>query len=286
MTGHSEGYYLDFQGTPQELISAIRWGFLYQGQWNPRRAMSRGTPGLDVEAPRYVVFLQNHDQVANSPHALRCHQLTSPGRHRALTAVMLLAPATPLLFQGQEFSASSPFLFFADHEPHLQQAVTRGREESMRQFRSRTGEDYTGYFADPCDRSTFERSKLDPSERERNAEAYQLHRDLLRLRRDDKVFAVQDASRIHGAVLADEAFLLRYFGASGDDRLLLVNLGRSLECRPATEPLLVPPEGRRWVLLWSSENPRYGGIGTGEIDERIFYLPGHATVVLRAEGSR
>ena len=92
--------------------------------------------------------------------------------------------------------------------------------------------------------------------------AYALHCDLLRLRREDPVFASQRSDRLHGAVLAAEAFVLRYFGEAGDDRLLLVNLGRDLQFLPPSEPLLALPPGNDWRLLWSSEDPRYGGCGT------------------------
>jgi maltooligosyltrehalose trehalohydrolase len=104
----------------------------------------------------------------------------------------------------------------------------------------------------------------------------------LRLRREDPVFAAQRADRIHGAVIAGEAFLLRFFGEDGDDRLLLVNLGRDLTWRPITEPLLVPPPGRSWQLLWSSEDPHYGGLGTPPLDPERWFIPGHATLVLTA----
>lgn len=282
MTGHNEYYYGDYLGTPQELISSIKWGYLYQGQWNSRQQRRRGTPTWGLPAAGFVTFLQNHDQVANSADGLRAHRLTSPGRHRALTALLLLAPGTPLLFQGQEFSASSPFLFFADHEVKLAELVRAGREDSLRQFHSLAGPDRVGFFHDPADPRTFELSKLDPSERQRNASAYELHRDLIRLRREDPVFSAQRSDQIHGAVLAAEAFLLRYLGDAGNDRLLLVNLGRDLSLSPATEPLLAPPPGLDWSLLWSSEHPRYGGTGTGQLDVRAWRLPGHAAFVLKS----
>lgn len=280
MTGRSEGYYGDYHGTPQELISALKWGHLYQGQWNTRQSRQRGTPGLELAAAQFVVFLQNHDQVGNSPGGRRAHQLTSPGRHRAFTALMLLAPGTPLLFQGQEFSATTPFLYFADHEAELGKLVREGRHKELRQFRSLTGDDAADHQVDPCDRQTFERSKLDHTERDRNPEAYALHEDLLRLRRVDPVFSAQRSDRVHGSVLGTEAFLLRYFGDEGDDRLILTNLGRDLDLRPITEPLLAPPSETEWHALWSSEDPKYGGSGTFALDTRNWHLPGHATLVL------
>ncbi len=284
MTGHNEGYYSDYQGTPQELISAVKWGYLYQGQRSRRQRRAKGTPALDLDAAQFVVFIQNHDQVGNSPVGRRCHQLTSPGRHRALTTLLLLSPGTPLLFQGQEFSASTPFHFFADHEDQLREAVSKGRQESLSEFRWLAGSDAVEHFSDPCDRRTFEASMLDLGERDTHAEAYALHRDLLRLRHEDPVFSAQRADCIHGSVFGPEAFLLRYLGGNGDDRLLLMNLGRDLELSPITDPLLVPPEGMAWRLLWSSENPCYGGSGTGPIVGPKWYVPGHAAIVLASTG--
>jgi maltooligosyltrehalose trehalohydrolase len=281
MTGHNEYYYGDYSGTPQELVSATLHGYLYQGQWNVRQQRPRGTPAWDIPAPRFVTFLQNHDQVANSGAGQRAPFLTSPGRYRALTTLWLLGPGTPMFFQGQEFAASSPFLFFADHEVDVARLVREGRQEFLRQFPSLSGPQFDAYFADPCDPQTFQRSKLDLSERERNAEIYHMHRDLLRLRREDPAFSRQRSDLMRGAVITDEAFLLRWFGTAGEDRLLLVNLGRDLAWIPAAEPLVAPPEGTEWALYWSSEDPRYGGSGSGLFQSQQWHLPGHAALVLR-----
>jgi maltooligosyltrehalose trehalohydrolase len=108
-----------------------------------------------------------------------------------------------------------------------------------------------------------------------------LFRDLLALRRDDPVFASQRADRIHGSVLGADALALRYFGESGDDRLVLLNLGRDLRTGNVAEPLLAPPAGRAWALRWTSESPRYGGRGIPPVsagdDWRIV---GHGAIVL------
>jgi maltooligosyltrehalose trehalohydrolase len=281
-TGRCEAYYRDTLGSPQELIAAVKWGYLYQGQrylWQGKR---RGAPALDVPPAAFVLFLENHDQVANSARGRRLHQLTSPGRHRALTALLLLAPGTPMLFQGQEFAASSPFLYFADHEPALAALVTKGRGDFLAQFPSIARPEVRARLATPSDPATFERSKLDLTERARHAAAYALHRDLLALRRDDPVFRAQRPRGLDGAVLGPEAFVLRYFDPEHGDRLLIVNLGRDLDLRPAPEPLLAPPEGARWAVRWSSEDPTYDGDGAPhpESAEGDWYVPGHAAVVL------
>jgi maltooligosyltrehalose trehalohydrolase len=129
-----------------------------------------------------------------TPRGQRCHVLTSPGRYKALTALMLLGPGTPMLLQGQEFAASSPFFFFADHQQELAQLVSQGRVEFLSQFQGIATPEMQAYLPDPADPETFERSKLDFSEREQHAEMYQLHRDLLQLRREMPSFAPSAAA--------------------------------------------------------------------------------------------
>ncbi|HEX8148544.1 MAG TPA: malto-oligosyltrehalose trehalohydrolase, partial [Pyrinomonadaceae bacterium] len=228
LTGRSEAYYSDYKGTPQEFVSAAKYGFLYQGQRYRWQRHRRGTPTFRIAPHAFVSFIQNHDQVANSARGLRAHRLTSPGRLRAMTALMLLLPSTPMLFMGQEFAASAPFHYFADHEPELAEKIRRGRVEFLAQFRSIATRETRTRLPDPGDPATFERCKLDLSERAAHREVYELHRDLLALRRADAVFSAQEPRSLDGAVLSGEAFVLRYFGDAGDDRLLVVNLGSDL----------------------------------------------------------
>lgn len=282
LTGRNEAYYTDYKGSPQELLSAVKWGYLYQGQRYAWQKKSRGTPALDLPPETFVAFIQNHDQIANSGRGQRISALTSPGKHRAMTTLLLLAPGTPMLFQGQEFSASSPFMFFADHEPDLAKLVAKGRGDFLAQFASLATPDVQAMLPDPGEKSTFEQCKLDWNERERNYEAVLLHKDLLRLRREDPVFRHQKPRGVDGAVIGPEALVLRFFGENGDDRLLFLNLGLDLALVPAPEPLVAPPEGTRWKILWSSESPMYGGSGTGpvETEEGSLHIQGNAAVVL------
>ncbi|MBD0370080.1 MAG: malto-oligosyltrehalose trehalohydrolase [Pyrinomonadaceae bacterium] len=283
LTGKSEAYYTDYRGRPQEFISALKWGFLYQGQRYKWQRHRRGTSALNLKPEQFVVFLENHDQIANSGRGERIHLLTSPGLYRAMTALMLLAPNTPMLFQGQEFAASSPFYYFADHKGELAELVRKGRVEFLAQFRSVATPEMRACLVDPASVEAFERSKLDFSEREKNCAMYEMHRDLLKLRSEDAVFSNQRARGLDGAVLGDEAFVLRFFSEEGDDRLMLVNLGVDLNLNPAPEPLLAPPEGMLWTLLWSSEDCRYNGSGTPLVETRNnWHLPGRAAIVMKA----
>ncbi|MBV8201908.1 MAG: malto-oligosyltrehalose trehalohydrolase [Acidobacteria bacterium] len=336
LTGRAEAYFSDYRGTPQELVAAVKFGSLYQGQRYHWQGKRRGSPALDLPRAAFVFYLQNHDQVANSARGERLHRLAAPGCVRAMTALLLLGPATPLLFQGQESGAAAPFVFFADHHPELAGAVRRGRLEFLAQFPSLAEPAVQAAVADPGSPATFALCNL---EREATGDGggpgdpggdvgdpgapgdlregaglqaafLALHRDLLRLRREDPVFRLQAAAGIDGAVLGPAALALRWFApapapagegaatmlppghdeaeaasalAGPGDRLLVINLGVDLELTPAPEPLLAPPEGARWQVLWSSEDPRYGGAGAPppEDGEGGWKLAGHAAIALR-----
>nr|WP_051329521.1 malto-oligosyltrehalose trehalohydrolase [Geminicoccus roseus] len=283
LTGRNEAYYADHQGSPQEFISAAKYGYLFQGQRYAHQGKPRGTPGLDLPPTSMVVFTQNHDQIANTGCGLRFHQMTSPGQARAMTALTLLMPGTPMLFQGQEFWASSPFFYFADHKPELAEMVRRGRKEFLGQFPSMSSPEMQAALADPSSIEVFERCRIDWAEVERHAPILAMHRDLLQMRREDPAFARQEPGCVDGAVLGRDAFLLRFFGGCGDDCLLLVNLGTDLHHASIAEPLLAPPEERAWTMRWSSERPAYGGSGTSEVhSEQGWHIPGHAAIVLAA----
>jgi maltooligosyltrehalose trehalohydrolase len=284
LTGRNEAYYSDHRGSPQEFISAAKYGFLYQGQrycWQKNR---RGAAGLDLKADQWVAFIENHDQVANSLWGRRLHQLSRPGDYRAMTALLLLGPATPLLFQGQEYGSCQPFLYFGEHNEELARQIAEGRKKFLVQFPSIASVE-PGFFSSPELDSTFQKSKLKWSERDENVESVALHRDLMHLRRNDPVISRIVFTEVDGAVLSDHAFLLRYFSEEHGDRLLLVNFGPGLRLVPAPEPLLAPCGQSRWRLRWSSEDPVYGGSGTPQIEteEEGWYLPPHTAVLMICE---
>jgi maltooligosyltrehalose trehalohydrolase len=284
LTGRNEAYYTDYKGTPQEFISAIKYGCLYQGQkyhWQDGR---RGTPALDLNPAAFVTFIQNHDQVANTARGERPNLLATAGKYKAMTALLLLAPGTPMLFQGQEFAATTPFLFFCDHPAELSKLVREGRGKFLAQFRSLALPEMQHVFGDPGNPSTFEACKLDFSERQKNKAMYCLHKDLIALRREDPVFSQQKRGAVDGAVVSGDAFILRYFGGENGDRLLLINFGRDLHLDPAPEPLLAPPRRSRWTVICSTEDPKYGGYGTFPPEsEDNWRLPGNSCIAMRSE---
>ena len=281
LTGRAEAYYSDYRGKPQEFVSMARLGFLFQGQHYRWQQQPRGTLSVGLAAQAFVCYLQNHDQIANSMRGGRIHELAARGELHAMTALLLLAPQTPMLFQGQEFAASSPFLYFADHERDLAEKVAAGRREFLQQFDSiaASGDE----LPLPHDPRVFERCKLDWTERAANEHVVALHRDLLTLRREDKAFASQSKASMEGAVLAERCFVLRWFLGGSDDRLLVINLGAEFLLDPIAEPILAPPAGsKRWRTLWSSEAPKYGGQGAPEIEtDPGWRIKGQSATVLR-----
>jgi maltooligosyltrehalose trehalohydrolase len=283
VTGQNVGYFHDYSGKPQEFISAAKYGFLYQGQALSWRNVLRGTPAFGIPAEGFVCFIENHDQIANTGPGERLRFQTSRGRHRAITALLLLGPWTPLLFQGQEFDASSPFLFFADvGDATVRDAIRKGRAGLLAPFLSLSEEETLTRLPAPDELDAFLRCKLDFSEREKHRQLYNLHIDLLKLRREDSRFQLQESDGVDGAVLGSTSFVLRYFSKADDDRLLLVNLGERQVLNPASEPLLTPVPGCCWQMLWSSDLPRYGGackIATASAEQWI--LPAESAVALR-----
>src|SRR6185437_10339164 len=203
---------------------------------------------------------------------------TSPGRYRAMTALTLLAPGTPMLFQGQEFASSKPFVYFADHNPELAKLVHSGRTDFLAQFPVLDSQDMRSKVPNPASCETLERCKLDWSEREQNSEAVALHRDLLRLRHVDPAFRLQSYGKTDGAVLGAQAFVLRYFVEAGQDRLLIVNFGSDLHLVHAPQPLLAPPMenpgnscGRARPMLTVVQDPSMQTgktVGTSKVHQR------------------
>jgi maltooligosyltrehalose trehalohydrolase len=280
LTGRREAYFLDYRGTPQELVSAIKYAYLYQGQRYQWQNKKRGTPAWNVPKHRFVHYLENHDQVANTRDGRRLCHLASPARLRALTALLLLGPQTPLLFQGQEFGSSARFLFFADHHQELRALVRKGRAEFLSQFASIAAT--RDRLDDPGAPETFARCRLDERERRDKGPTYALHRDLISLRQCDPVLS-SGRARVDGAVLSDTAFVIRFFAEGGADRLLVVNLGADVILDVAPEPLLAAPDKTvGWTRLWHSEEPCYGGRGAAhpELEDGSWRIPAESATLL------
>jgi maltooligosyltrehalose trehalohydrolase len=188
-----------------------------------------------------------------------------------------------MLFQGQEFCANSPWYYFADHEPKLAAQVLKGRRQFMSQFTRMNNEEGLD-IPDPGAGETFRKCVIDWNDKERNPAGFRFHKELLKLRREDPVLSAQKHKGVDGAVLFIDAFVLRFFGEEGDDRLLIINLGKDLRLAAIPEPLLAPPAGKYWDLKFSSEEPEYGGTGVPVYgEEEQWLLPSESAIFMAPE---
>jgi maltooligosyltrehalose trehalohydrolase len=284
LTGRRHAYFTDYRGDAPEFASMARHGFLYQGQWYSWQQQGRGGYSLGLPGARFVSFLENHDQVANTGLGTRLYQEVQPSQWRAFTALLLLGPSLPLLFQGQEFRSSRPFTYFADHQGELAAAVEEGRLKFLTQFPTLARAEMQRLIPRPHTRDTFTASKLDESERTRDTAFFRLHRDLIRLRRDDEV--IRDvgtpAVSIESAAPTMSLLLIRYISSAGH-RLLIINTGDDY-VSPMNNALLAPVHGERWVLRWSSEHPDYGGVGIVDLkNDGPWILAGRSASLLASE---
>ena len=258
LTGNHHGFFKNYRGSAQEILSSLKHGFLFQGQYDAWGRTNRGHAVRDEPLHSFVSFTQNHDAVANTLQGRRLHAIVSPGKYRALTAVLLLGPQTPLIFMGQEFGAATPFAYFADY-PTEPTSLWNGRKHEAGQSLQYRDPDALALILNPCAPDTARASTLVEAERHANQPTISLYADLIALRRR---FESRLTSRdVDGAVLTENAFVFRWFDDHAGDRLLLVNLGPQIDLRAWAEPLLAPPPGRHWQQLWSSDSPKYGGMG-------------------------
>jgi maltooligosyltrehalose trehalohydrolase len=187
LAGDHEGYYRDYRGTIGDIATTLRQGWFYCGEHSIHRGGPRGTKPTDIPPQRFVHCLQNHDQIGNRAMGGRLHHQVDLAAYRSASALLLCSPATPLLYMGQEWAASTPFLFFTDLDPRLGQKVTEGRRKEFKHFSAFSDARERERIPDPQAPSTFLASRLIWEERERepHASILRLHQALLHLRRTE-----------------------------------------------------------------------------------------------------
>ena len=230
LTGERDGYYEDYVQEPVGLLGrALTRGFAYQGEPSAFRAgRTRGAPSGGLELSSFVNFLQNHDQIGNRAFGERITAIANPQAVRAATAVLLLAPSPPMLFMGQEWGASSPFLFFCDFDASLANLVTEGRRNEFARFERFSDPKLRATIPDPSMRETFVRSKLDWDEpsREPHRALLELHRELLRIRRaevDPRLHRLSGRDAWY-EMRGSRALFARWMHAEGSGLVLEANL--------------------------------------------------------------
>lgn len=284
-TEEAEGYYRDFTGTPAELAETLTHGWLYRGQLRRSAKKRRGTECRHVPPERFVHCLSNHDQVGNRALGERVSDVISPAGYRAASMLLCLSPYTPLLFMGQEWAASTPFLYFTDHHEALGKLVTEGRRREFADFAAFQDPATREQIPDPQSEQTFYDSKLDWSERDRPAhgDVLALYRECLALRRAHKVFRPRGRDKWQVAVLDGDILALR-FKDSGGDWLLVVDLEGGHSATLSANWIAEGMAGKKWSLVLSSNESRFGGTtpfeGKQDLDEIEF--PEAEAILLRA----
>jgi len=252
LTGEKEGYYRDF-GSLEHLSEAYSEGFVYSGRFSPFRSRRHGNSSRHVAVTQLVVFSQNHDQVGNRMHAERLPALVSLEALKLAAGVVLLSPYLPLLFMGEEYGETAPFLYFISHsDEDLIEAVRRGRTEEFAAFR------WEGEIPDPQDEATFRRSRIDYRLREGGSHRTLLrfYRELLMFRKDHPVLSrlskedMEVAAHGAGRVL----YVRRWKGTA--QTAAAFHFGE----KPVTLSLPVP-QGE-WGKLVDSADPRWEGSGS------------------------
>ena len=283
MTGEDEGYLGYFEGTPQQLLTTLREGWLFTGQLQ-KDGIPRGTKGFDIEPEHFVVCISNHDQVGNRAFGDRLHSIVSPESYRAASALCLLVPYTPMLFMGQEWACSSPFCYFTDHEPVLGGNIAKGRRKEFEQFSAFRDPEKRAKIPDPQAEQTFLRSKLNWNEitAGQHQKVLRLYQDFIRFRQAK----LRDRRRGVWQVelVADQTMALRYSPPGNDEVLILVQLNPVKTTLDLDIPILQPAQGRRWKFSLSSNEPEYGGEQPGFCDPKkeAFSLIQPETIVFLA----
>jgi maltooligosyltrehalose trehalohydrolase len=269
LTGEQNGYYADFGGVAP-VAKALAERFVNDGRYSVFRRRRHGRPAVDVPAERFVICVQNHDQVGNRARGERLSALVPPDALRLAAAILLLSPYVPLLFMGEEYGETRPFLYFVSHgDPELVEAVRLGRQLEFAGF------GWRGEIPDPQAESTFEASRLDwdAARRPPHAQIRALYRDLLQLRRVLPALKPGVASVRVSHDVRDEWVML---GLSTGDDYLLGGFNFAAE-----ERQLPGVEGQSWDLVLSTDAAAYGGENRIRLTGGQLLLPPLSAALLR-----
>ena len=254
LTGEDASYYADYADAPERhLGTCLAEGFTYQGETSPNKGEVRGEPSGDLSPTAFVSFLQNHDQVGNRAFGDRISALASPEAVKAAVAIYLLSPHIPMLFMGEEWSASTPFLFFCDFEDDLAPLVTQGRRAEFAKFPEFSDPETRDRIPDPVAEGTFRDSALKWEELDDPGHTAHLglYRDLLALRAREIVPRLRGTNE-GGAfrIVGERGLVVAWTLSDGSALTLLANLG------PESVSGFEKPEGR---LLYATGGEPSGG---------------------------
>ncbi len=261
LTGDRSGYYADF-GSLADLAKSLRDVYVYDGRYSPYRDRIHGRPVVNLPASRFLGYSQNHDQVGNRAKGERLSSIVSPGRAEIAAALELTAPFVPMLFQGEEWAATSPFQFFTDHNPELGKLVSEGRKKEFAAFGWNPAD-----IPDPQDPATFQRSKLNWDERTTapHSEMLDWYKKLIAFRRTTPDLTDPDLTHIRVHFSEEDHWLILERGS--------ITIAVSLAARPVTV------EVRTGSSIALASAPQIG------IDKNLLTLPPDSVAVLTLESN-
>jgi maltooligosyltrehalose trehalohydrolase len=261
LTGERSGYYADFGG-PELIADALREPFVYAGRYAPSRNRRHGGPSTGIPRDRFVVAIQNHDQVGNRAAGDRLSELVSPDQLKLAAALLLLSPYVPLLFMGEEYGETNPFHYFISHgDAQLVEAVREGRREEFAAF------GWADTVPDPQSETTFTNSRLDRAKLEdpKHAAIWELYRDLIAMRRWEVGGRRWEAAAWGETEVAGrDDWMTLARRTSGGARMVAV-----FNCADRDQEIPLPEsEVGQWRLVLSTDDAKYGGSGrvTAESD--------------------
>ncbi len=261
LTNERESYYANFEGTSAELAQTLTHGWLFRGQVQPTSGKPRGGDPAGLAPYQFTYCISNHDQVGNRAFGERLGHLVAPAAYRAASALLCLVPQTPLLFMGQEWSASTPFQFFTDHKGELGPAITQGRRREFQSFAAFRDPRLLETIPDPQSPQTFLDSKLnwDELQSPEAAAMFLLYSEFLRVRRRHPVFRHRSRESYVALSLAERTVAI-LFGPPGEFSLAVIaDLTGAGSTPNMDDPRLTPGGGRDWRPVLSSNEKRFGG---------------------------
>ncbi len=266
-TKEKESYLGDFTGSLQEIVDTLRNGWFYRGQYSKNNGGKRGAESRHIPPRKFVHCISNHDQAGNRAMGDRINHSISRDAYLAASALLCLTPYTPLFFMGQEWAASTPFIFFTDHDEDLGKLITKGRRNEFKDFAAFHDAASRDRIPDPQDPKSFLDSKLiwDEVRDEKKSMTLELYRKCLALRRGDSAFRPASRESWHVEALEMGAGALRLKGAEAD-WLLLFDLEGGHEGALDQEWICKPRAGQEWTVVLSSNEKQFGGSGACAFD--------------------
>lgn len=285
LTQERKGYYRDF-GQVNDLVKAIKEGFVYSGQYSGFRKKSHGNSSRFMPTEKFIVYAQNHDQVGNRMLGERLTGLISWEALKLAAATVLLSPYIPLIFMGEEYGEESPFLYFIDHgDPELIQSVRNGRSKEFAAFQ------WQGNPPDPEEEETFMRSKLDWLKRQQGYHAVlqNFYRELLKLRRQNPLLRCPSRKQIQAWGSEESRVVIQQ--RSGKDSLFQFLFLSNFHCRNSQCELKQVRDTcsvRPWHRVFDSRQEEWLGSGTVAPDrfceEEAIALKPYQFILYRQKG--